>query len=397
MVPVEPEMCLRMELCTSTESWIERALMSEHNGSDARRTAVVVGGGYGGFSVAKALDEVVDVTLVEQRDAFVHNVAALRALVEPSTLPDVFLSYDHLLHHGRVVHERAVEVDAGRMLLASGTELRPDYIVLATGSRYPYPAKTDSPDRESAMARYQATHEQMARAERVLILGAGPVGIELAGEISSAWPSKAITIVDPMHDIVVGPYKQELREELRRQLEARGIELVLGTTIEEPPTEPGIEGAFSVNASGGRTLEADIWFRCYGVAPVSDYLTGGLAAARQADGFIEVNQQLQVAGQSSVFALGDVSTIDIKMAGRAAMQAVTVAANVQALIDKTPLQGYEPLPPVIVIPLGPAGGAAQLPGQDEIGGAETASALKGGDLFVHRYRELFGLETTTTL
>jgi NADH dehydrogenase FAD-containing subunit len=371
--------------------------MSEQNGSQTRRTAVVVGGGYGGFSAAKALGEVVDVTLVEQRDAFVHNVAALRALVEPSTLPDVFLSYDHLLHHGRVVHDRAVEVDAGRVLLASGRELRPDFVVLATGSRYPYPAKTDSHDRASAMARYQETHEQMARAERVLILGAGPVGIELAGEISSAWPDKVITIVDPSHDIVLGPYKQDLRDELRRQLEARGVELVLGTTIEEPPTEPGIQGAFSVNASGGRTLEADIWFRCYGVSPVSDYLAGGLAAARQPDGFIEVNQQLQVAGQSTVFALGDVSTIDIKMAARAAMQAVTVAANVQALIDGTPLQDYEPLPPVIVIPLGPEGGAAQLPGQDEIGGAETASALKGGDLLVHRYRELFGLEAATTL
>jgi NADH dehydrogenase FAD-containing subunit len=371
--------------------------MSEHNGSDTRRTTVVVGGGYGGFSVAKALDEVVDVTMVEQRDSFVHNVAALRALVEPSTLPDVFLSYDHLLHHGRVVHDRAVEVDAGRVLLASGTELRPDFVVLATGSRYPYPAKTDSHDRESAMARYQATHEQMARAERVLILGAGPVGIELAGEISSAWPSKAITIVDSAHDIVLGPYKQDLRDELRRQLEARGIELVLGTTIEEPPTEPGIQGAFSVNASGGRTLEADIWFRCYGVTPVSDYLTGGLASARQPEGFIEVNQQLQVAGQSTVFALGDVSSIDIKMAGRAARQAEVVAANVQALIDETPLQDYERLPPVIVIPLGPEGGAAQLPGQEEIGGAETASALKGGDLLVHRYRELFGLEAATTL
>ncbi len=371
--------------------------MPEQNGSQARRTAVVVGGGYGGFSAAKALDEVVDVTLVEQRDAFVHNVAALRALVEPSTLPDVFLSYDHLLHHGRVVHDRAVEVDAGCVRLASGAELRPDYVVLATGSRYPYPAKTDSTDRQSAITRYQATHEQMTRAERVLILGAGPVGLELAGEISSAWPDKTITIVDPEHDIVVGPYKQELRDELRRQLEARGIELVLGTTIEEPPTEPGIEGAFSVVSSSGRTLEADIWFRCYGVTPVSDYLSGGLAKARRKDGFIEVNQQLQVAGQSSVFALGDVSSIDIKMAGRAAMQAVTVAANVQALIDGTPLQDYEPLPPVIVIPLGPEGGAAQLPGQDEIGGAETASALKGGDLLVHRYRELFGLEAATTL
>lgn len=170
---------------------------------------------------------------------------------------------------------------------------------------------------------------------------------------------------------------------------AKALDEVVDVTVVEQ------RGAFSVISSSGRRLEADIWFRCYGVAPVSDYLTGGLAAARQPDGFIEVNQQPQVAGQNTVFALGDVSTIET--AGRAAMQAVTVAANVQALIDQTPLQDYEPLPPVIVIPLGPTGGAAQLPGQKEIGGAETASSLKGGDLFVHRYRELLGLETATKL
>ena len=84
------------------------------------------------------------------------------------------------------------------------------------------------------------------------------------------------------------------------------------------------------------------------------------------------------------------------MAGRAAIGRDR-GANIEALIDGTPLQDYEPLPPVIVILLGPEGGAAQLPGQDEIGGAETASALKGGDLLIHRYRELFGLEAATTL
>jgi 2-polyprenyl-6-methoxyphenol hydroxylase-like FAD-dependent oxidoreductase len=53
-----------------------------------RHTAVaVIGGGYGGFAVAKGLDEFADVTLVEPRDAFVHNVAALRALVPgPATI-----------------------------------------------------------------------------------------------------------------------------------------------------------------------------------------------------------------------------------------------------------------------------------------------------------------------
>src|ERR1035438_6971156 len=52
--------------------------------SAVKPTVVVIGGGYGGISAAKALDEVADVVLVEPKDAFVHNVAALRALTDPS-------------------------------------------------------------------------------------------------------------------------------------------------------------------------------------------------------------------------------------------------------------------------------------------------------------------------
>ena len=46
-----------------------------------------MGGGYGGIPAAKALDDVADVadvTLVEPRETFVHNVAALRAAVDPA-------------------------------------------------------------------------------------------------------------------------------------------------------------------------------------------------------------------------------------------------------------------------------------------------------------------------
>src|SRR5258705_10459755 len=106
-----------------------------------RPTVVVIGGGYGGVGVAKALDADVDVVLVEPKDAFVHNIAALRALVDPAFLPKVFWPYDRLLTHGRVVRDRAVEVSAQRVLLASGDEITPNYIVLATGSPPPFPAK----------------------------------------------------------------------------------------------------------------------------------------------------------------------------------------------------------------------------------------------------------------
>jgi apoptosis-inducing factor 2 len=353
---------------------------------------VVIGGGYGGFSAAKSLDETADVVLVDRRDAFVHNVAALRALVDPDWLSEIFLPYDRLLANGRVVHDRAVEVEPGRVLLASGAELSPDFLVLATGSTYPYPAKADSDESDTAMAHYRASHDELERAERVLIVGAGPTGLELAGEISDRWPDKRITIVEPEADILAGPYKQQLRDEVRRQLELRGIEFVLGEAVaHEPDTSPVVLGPVTLSTAAGRTIEADIWFRCYGLAPVSDYLGGDLVGARLPDGSVGVNAQLQVDGQKAVFALGDVAAADLKTAGRAGRQAEIVATNIRALIEGGELQAYEPSPPALVIPLGPSGGASELPGQDEIAGAEKTSAIKGEHMFVNAYRERFGL------
>jgi NADH dehydrogenase FAD-containing subunit len=118
----------------------------------AHPSVVVVGGGYGGINTAKALDHVADVTLVDPTEAFVHNIAAWRALVEPAWLDRIFLPYEHLLAHGRFLRDRAVAIDGRRVTLASGDVLEPDYLVLATGSAYPFPAKTEEPDIASARA-----------------------------------------------------------------------------------------------------------------------------------------------------------------------------------------------------------------------------------------------------
>ena len=72
--------------------------------SPARPSVVVLGGGYGGINAAKALDDVADVTLVDPTEAFVHNVAAWRSLVEPEWLDRIFLPYEHLLAHGRFLY-----------------------------------------------------------------------------------------------------------------------------------------------------------------------------------------------------------------------------------------------------------------------------------------------------
>src|SRR3981189_1629076 len=81
---------------------------SSHSGKPA---VVVVGGGYGGYAVAKALDATSDVVLVEPKDAFMHNIAALRALVDPSWLPRIFLPSHRLPTNGRVVRAHPPAAD----------------------------------------------------------------------------------------------------------------------------------------------------------------------------------------------------------------------------------------------------------------------------------------------
>ena len=359
---------------------------------------VVVGGGYGGTAVAKALDESTNVVLVEPKDAFMHNVAALRALVDPSWLPRIFFPYAGLLANGRVVRDRAVVVDPHLVVTASGEEIAADYVVLATGSRYPFPAKTDLVDTQHAQAQVRETHRALSRADRILLVGAGPVGIELAGEIRAAWPDKSIVLLDTADEILGGPYNPELKAELRRQLLEIRVELILGSPLrQQPATEPGDLGTFSVTTEAGTEIVADIWFRCYGVVPNSDYLGDELAGARRSDGFLEVDPTLQVAGQTTVFALGDISTADAKMAGFAGHQAATVAQNITALTQgRSDLATYESMGVAIAVTIGPTGGAGQFPAQDDVVGREVIAEAKGRDMMVDRFSERFGLAASVS-
>jgi apoptosis-inducing factor 2 len=360
-----------------------------------RPTAVVIGGGYGGVNVAKTLDPDLDVVLVEPKDAFVHNIGALRALVEPTFLPKIFLPYDRLLANGRVVRERAVDVSAHRVVLASGEAIDADYVVLATGSAYPFPAKSDAHDAADAIDNYRAAYDELTRANRVLLVGAGPVGIELAGEIVAKWPEKHVILLDLADDVLGDRFRPDLRAELRTQLVDLGVELVLGEGLREfPPTAANEFATFTVTTNAGRQITADIWFQCFGVTPISDYLGDDLAAARLPSGFVTVGPALQVAGHENVFAIGDVSTADAKMAGMAGMQAALVAQNIIKLVNGDhDLAAYEPYGTAIVVPIGPEGGSGQLPGQEELASREMVASLKGRDLMVDRYGDFFDAPT----
>ena len=337
---------------------------------------VVVGGGFGGTLVAKELDSAADVTLVDPREGFVNAAASLRALTRPDWAPNAFFPYETLLERGRVIRDRAVSVDPRGVTLASGGRVEADYLVLATGSGYPYPAKPNPASTSIAeqLDDLRATHKELSAAGRVLILGAGPVGLELAGEIKEVWPDKHVAIVDRGDQLLPG-FLPEVRDALHRQLAELGVELRLGTAVPE--------------------VEADIQFRAFGVRINTGYLADGRLTPLTGQGTVPVTERLTVRGYERVYAIGDIiAHADPKMASYAMTQAEVVVRNIEAQLAGEQPDAVHRVAPErrILLPLGTRLGVGQLPTPEGVAPAtvETVYRRKGADLFTARFAARFG-------
>ena len=111
--------------------------------------------------------------------------------------------------------------------------------------------------------------------------------------------------------------------------------------VEEPPSEPGHVKTFTATLTSGVEVQADIWFRCFGAAPVTDYLSPEPAAARQPTGLLEVLPTLQLPGQERVFALGDITAISEAKKAKAAEDHAQVIAAGTGYTPATGLLGPE--------------------------------------------------------
>ncbi len=360
---------------------------------------VVVGGGYAGVTVAKGLDPLAEVVLVEQKDQFVHHAAALRAAVDEVWEHSIFMPYTNLLANGTFVQGTVSRVDGNTVHIFGRDPIEADFIVLATGSTYPFPAKYSSAKAQVAKARLEQLHENLRGARSVLLVGGGTVGIELTGELAHAFPDLEITIVEKEADILSTPgYSEALRENISAQLEDLGVKVITGSELAFlPPHNVGELGHFTVTTVSGETVEADMWFQCYGANANTGYLAGTeYDSALHPDGTIAVESTLQVKGYSNVYAVGDITDVrESKRADAARQQARVVMANIAAQIEGGTAEAvYRPTKEWVILPLGPNMGASQLldaEGHTRVLGADETAEIKGTDLMISVIRSQLNL------
>jgi len=360
------------------------------------KRVVIVGGGYAGTTLARAMDSVFDVVLIEPRESFVHNVAAIRALVEPGLLDRIILPYGRLLKGGKVVQERVSAVAEGGVTLVSGQEISGDYVVLATGSTYAQPFKPVTDAIADFRAASAASHAAIKAARSIAIVGAGAVGVELAGEIASALMGKEITLVSSTLSLFPD-FAPGLGKRLVANLQAMGVKLKMGvmaqglTTTDRPQQGP-------LCFDTGEAIAADRIIPAMGARPEASVLAGIPTARFDRLGRVEVDGWMRPAGLKRVFALGDMAAngdlMTIVASSRQAPWLSKALTAVAAGKDVEDLPTYTPwASPPILVPLGPKRGASVLPlGRNgTVVGRLLTRAIKGKSLFIPRYHKEFGL------
>jgi 3-phenylpropionate/trans-cinnamate dioxygenase ferredoxin reductase subunit len=193
--------------------------------------------------------------------------------------------------------------DAAHMLVLEGDErIAYDRVLLATGSRA---RRLEAPGAELAGIHYlrtfahsDALRDALAGAPRVVVVGAGWIGSEVAA--SARQLGSEVTIIEPATvplERVLGPHVGRIYQGLHAD---NGVRVLTGTGVD------GFEGEGSVSAvrtSDGKRLETDLVVVGIGAAPRVEL---AVDAGIDASGGVLVDASLRTSAPD-VYAAGDIA------------------------------------------------------------------------------------------
>ena len=201
-------------------------------------------------------------------------------------------------------HTLVSDIDAeNRLVKSHDNQWRYDKLVLATGAT---PFIPPVPGRElmltlNSQQEYQACETTLRDARRVMIVGGGLIGTELAMDFCRA--GKYVTLVDHAASILSALMPAEVSSRLKHRLTDMGVHHLLKSQLQSlTKTDTGIRATLDRN----RSVEVDVVIAATGLRP--ETALAHRAGAETHRG-VKVDSYLQTT-QPDIYALGDCAEIN---------------------------------------------------------------------------------------
>jgi len=193
---------------------------------------------------------------------------------------------------------RIVELDlpGRRAVDDAGEEYAWDKLLLATGGRPRTLPGAEGVNYFRFLDDYRDLRARAVDGARVVVIGGGFIGSELAAAATSA--GAKVTMVFPEPGICWRIFPADLSEYVTSDYRGRGVEVLAGESVSSA-------SGTSVTLGSGRVIEADAVVAGLGIVPDTELAE---SAGLPVDDGIVVDLYGRVEGQKDVFAAGDVAS-----------------------------------------------------------------------------------------
>lgn len=296
---------------------------------------VIVGGGFGGLSAARALRAAtLPVTLLDRRNHHVFQPLLYQVATATLSPGDIASPIRWIFRRQKNLHVLLAEAERidvwnRRVLLTDGSHVPYDYLIVAAGASHSYfgheewapfaPGLKSIEDalevrRRMLLAFERAERERDPGRQQTLltfaIVGGGPTGVELAGtlaemartirqEFRSIDTARTRIVLVEAGPAILAAFPESLREAARSSLRRLGVEVLEGTAVTR------IDGSgvrlVGGDRSGDMAAATVIWAAGVAASPI----VATLGAPADRAGRVIVQADLSIPEHPEVFVVGD--------------------------------------------------------------------------------------------
>lgn len=305
---------------------------------------VIIGGGFGGFAVAKHLGRAeAHITLIDRRNFHLFQPLLYQVATGGLSPANISVPLRAALKHHRnttvlLGEVTDINVSTRTVSMAGGNSCMYDYLVIATGSSHNYfghpewqihaPGLKTVEDALEIRRRVLSTFEQAElesdpeksrKMLRFIVVGGGPTGVELAGALGEIAhqtlkdnfrrinPADTEILLIEGDKQILSSYSPRLANKAKRALYR------LGVTVRENTLVRDVQSDHVVVEESGKLERIDchcvLWAAGVQASPLGRMIAEQTGATLDRAGRIRVSPDLSVPGHPNIFIIGDLALI----------------------------------------------------------------------------------------